>query len=142
MKSFTSLVLAIFFLYTTAAFAENDPVTLSIKVKGIEQLKGTLRVAIFNQKKTFLTKDWVVGKVADANAAVVTFEFAGLEKGDYAVSLFQDLNGNEKLDKNFVGAPTEPYAFGNDAFGVFGPPTFEEASIKLVENHSTSITLR
>jgi uncharacterized protein (DUF2141 family) len=35
--------------------------------------------------------------------------------------IFQDLNGNKKLDKNFIGIPTEPFAFSqittNPVFG-------------------------
>ena len=34
-----------------------------------------------------------------------------LPYGRYAVMVFQDMNGNKKLDKNFLGIPTEPLCF-------------------------------
>ena len=41
---------------------------------------------------------------------IVNSETVGYQ-GDYAVAIIQDLNENEKLDKNFLGIPKEPYGF-------------------------------
>jgi ABC-type glutathione transport system ATPase component len=41
--------------------------------------------------------------------------FKDLAPGTYAVSAYQDLNGNQRLDANMVGMPTEPYGFSRDA---------------------------
>ena len=51
--------------------------------------------------------------------------------GRYAAIAFHDENGNGKLDKNFLGVPTEPYGFSNDAQGFLGPPTFDAAAVAL-----------
>ncbi|MDX2469326.1 MAG: DUF2141 domain-containing protein [SAR324 cluster bacterium] len=142
MKAITGLLLSIFLGLTTTAFAGENPLTLTVNVKGIEKQEGSIRVALYDQTKTFLTKNWLVGKVAEANAPEVTLIFEGLKRGNYAVSIFQDYDNNEELDKNFVGAPTEPYAFGNDAFGIFGPPSFEESTITLSETQEITINLR
>lgn len=60
-----------------------------------------------------------------------------LKKGSYAFKVFIDKNNNNKFDFNFFGFPKEQYGFSNDAMGVLGPPTFQEASFKL--NSNTSI---
>ena len=49
-----------------------------------------------------------------------------LAPGEWAVALSQDTNDNDKLDKNFLGIPTEPYAFSNNVRPRFAAPNFEE----------------
>jgi len=39
----------------------------------------------------------------------VSFKFEGIPKGNYLLVAFQDLNKNEKLDRDYMGAPVEPF---------------------------------
>ena len=39
----------------------------------------------------------------------VSFKFEGIPKGNYFLVAFQDLNKNEKLDRDYSGTPVEPY---------------------------------
>jgi uncharacterized protein (DUF2141 family) len=64
---------------------------------------------------------------ARRSAVVLT----NLDPGQYAIILFHDENGNGKLDKNALGVPTEPYGFSNNVRGFLGPPSFEEAVMKV-----------
>lgn len=57
--------------------------------------------------------------------------FPGLPPGKYAVSAYADANGNGRLDRSFLGMPTEQYGFSNNARGRFGPPGFAEAAFEL-----------
>ena len=41
------------------------------------------------------------------------------------------VNGNEKLDTNLVGIPSEPYGFSRNARGRFGPPSFDDLAIEV-----------
>lgn len=52
----------------------------------------------------------------------------GLPAGTYAISLFQDENGNGILDTAVLGIPTEKYGFNNDVRGVMGPPSYDKCS--------------
>jgi len=49
-----------------------------------------------------------------------------LAPGEWAVALSQDLNNNDKLDKNFLGIPTEPFAFSNNLKPRLSAPSFQE----------------
>jgi uncharacterized protein (DUF2141 family) len=49
----------------------------------------------------------------------------------WAVSAHHDENGNDKLDKNAFGIPTEPYGFSNNPKRGFGPPKFDEVSFSV-----------
>jgi uncharacterized protein (DUF2141 family) len=53
--------------------------------------------------------------------------FDPIPAGTYAVACFHDENKNGKLDKNFIGVPTEGTVASNNAKGSMGPPSFEDA---------------
>lgn len=54
-----------------------------------------------------------------------------LPPGRYAVSVYEDLNLNHKLDKNFLGIPREPVGASNNPPVRMGPPRFDECSFLL-----------
>lgn len=54
-------------------------------------------------------------------------EFSDLHEGDYAIAIYHDENGNGKLDRSFMGIPSEGIGFSNDAKGFMGPASFESA---------------
>lgn len=54
-----------------------------------------------------------------------------LPPGTYAVSVYEDLNGNHKLDQNFIGIPNEPVGVSGNPIGRSGPPRFDECSFRL-----------
>jgi 4,4'-diapolycopenoate synthase len=51
--------------------------------------------------------------------------------GTYAVSVYDDLNGNHKLDHNFLGIPREPVGVSNNPKARMGPPQFNDCSFQL-----------
>lgn len=115
---------------------------LSVEVKGISEAKGDVLLAVYDKADSWLKKGVAVAKVA-ATVGSVTLSVPGLAEGEYAVTIFQDMNGNGKLDANFVGIPTEPFGFSNDATGKLGPAKFEQAKFMIEQgNKAISIKLR
>lgn len=113
---------------------------VKITIRGIEKLQGTVLVAVYNSEESFLKKHLTSKKVkVDGEEVVVVFE--AVASGSYAISTFHDENDNNKLDTNFLGIPNEPYGFSNNARGIFGPPSFEKAILKVDENKKFVITL-
>ena len=55
-------------------------------------------------KANRLTKEKVVGDT-------LHYCFHGIKVGEYMVAVYQDLNGDQKINTNFLGVPTEPYQF-------------------------------
>jgi len=65
-----------------------------------------------------------------------------LPPGIYAVSVYEDLNSNHKLDHNLIGVPREPVGVSNNPSARFGPPHFDECSFHLGDTAQTiTITL-
>lgn len=60
-----------------------------------------------------------------------------LPPGTYAVTVYEDLNGNHKLDHNIIGIPREPVGASNNPKGRFGPPRFPECAFQLGNNAQT-----
>lgn len=60
-----------------------------------------------------------------------------LPPGTYGVSVFEDLNGNHKLDHNLLGVPREPVGASNNPRPRMGPPRFQECSFHVGEKTQT-----
>jgi uncharacterized protein (DUF2141 family) len=114
--------------------------TLFIKIKGISSHDGNLRIALSNSESSFLTENPYKVKFLAITTDTVVCQFDSLIFNHYALQLFQDEDLNGELNTNFIGIPTEPYAFSNDAKGSFGPPTFKDATFVLNKD-TTLITL-
>lgn len=122
-----------------------EAVALDITVKLPAGAHGDVAYLIFPSAKGF------PGSVRDAlqygyvpipaGSQMVHVE-AKLPPGTYAVSVYEDLNGNHKLDHNLIGIPREPVGASNNPRPRMGPPRFEDCSFHLGSNpQSITITL-
>lgn len=141
MKSIFLIIAFIFSVTFTIQAQENENETfdLTIEVKGIENNKGKIYIAIYDSEASFLKN--AKGIIADINDKKSTGIFKGLKKGTYAVSLFHDENDNKKMDTKIFGIPKEPYGFSNDATGFMGPPKFEDAKFTIEANKTITINI-
>lgn len=115
---------------------------IRVSISKIRHPGGEVVVALFDSEQTFLKKPLQVVRVKpnhDRAEAV----FAGLIPGDYAVSVFHDLNANDKLDGNMLGIPQEGFGFSKNVMGFFGPPSFRAARFTVgLSDLALPITLR
>lgn len=135
---FTSIL--IFSLQTIKA--QNETFTLTVEIFELKNNTGKVFLAIFDNEQTFLKTNKEVNGMSviiENNKAMA--QFRGLKKGEYALSLFHDKNNNNMLDKNLIGIPKEPYAFSNNATGIFGPPSFKDSKINLNADKTIAIKL-
>ena len=58
-----------------------------------------------------------------------------LSRGEYALRIYHDANGNERIDKNFIGIPIEPIGFSN-RYTPMAPPSFSRAAFIISENET------
>lgn len=118
-------------------FAQN----LTIEVRDIEKVEGHLYVAIYNAQETFMKKPLAAFRV-DVKDKVLSIPCKGLPAGTYAISTFQDENGNGKMDTAAMGIPTEKFGFSNDAEGVMSPPSYEKCRFTFSEDMTLVIHLK
>ncbi len=104
--------------------------TIMVKIDGISSDEGTLVIGLFDNKDDFNISPIKYFREAAQGRRSVEVVFRGIPYNFYAISVYQDLNDNGKLDKNFIGIPTEPYGFSNNPRIVTGP-SFEKSLFEL-----------
>jgi uncharacterized protein (DUF2141 family) len=129
----SKLILAVLIAAALPAYAAD----LTIHIDGVASAEGDIKVAIYNSADTFLGKP-LRGVATPAQAGAVELKVTDLPAGEYAFAVYHDANGNDKMDRNMVGMPTEDYAFSNNAMGKKGAPRFEDARIVLPESGATA----
>lgn len=117
---------------TDSKNATRAKLRLTVRVVGLRNNKGQLAVALFDRSEAFPKQERAMrGKLVAIRERAATVVFEGLKPGRYAVAVLHDENRNEKMDFNWVGMPLEGYGFSRDASALFGPPSFEDAAVKL-----------
>ena len=124
---------------STMLFSAN----INIEVSGIQNSEGALFVGLFNSAENFPKKEFAYQSVAvHVNSNILKYQFENIPNGIYSIAIFHDTNSNGILDKNFVGMPTESYGFSNNARGLFGPPSFDEAKFELIKNTNIKVEVK
>jgi uncharacterized protein (DUF2141 family) len=79
-------------ILSMAGFAQAQNVKLTVEMAGFGSNDGKAKVGLYNSEKLLKTpiKSMVVA-IKDGKAKAI---FEGLEKGEYAVSIYHDKNGN------------------------------------------------
>lgn len=119
-------------LFITYGATLSGQATLEIKVNGIEARgKGTMVLLLFNSAEGFDRKEeGALRRVSVTDFdATLQYTFKDLSPGQYSVMVFQDLNENDEMDKNFIGFPKEPLGATN--LKRMGRPSFKKTAVSL-----------
>jgi len=114
----------------TCFAGQNSLGNLIIEINGFENSEGVAKLALANSKKNYSASEPFKGfnhKIID-NVVNAKLE---LPYGEYAIKVYHDENGNDKMDTRIFGIPTEKYGFSNNARSSFGPPKYKEAVFKI-----------
>ena len=121
-----------FLLILITGFSENmmaqETHRLEIHFSGLKPHSGSeILIGVYDQKQEFLSDNVFQTYEIPTQGKTDFSHVIHLPKGEYALALFQDLNGDKELNKNFIGYPTEPFTFSNNAPVRFGPPKWKDA---------------
>jgi uncharacterized protein (DUF2141 family) len=109
---------------------------LRVTATNVESDAGSVVVQVYDKADAWLGEGWrtrKVVKVAGNRAGDrVTVEIL-LPAGEYALSVFQDVDDDGKLARNFIGLPKEPAGLSNNLRPKFGPPRWKDAKFALGE---------
>lgn len=113
--------------------------SLTVVLSNVNKRTGQIFVGLVNSAENFAGESFRTN-VADVSASgEISVSFDSLTTGRYAVRLFQDMNGNKKID--FDGRmPTEPFGFSNVTM-LMGPPDFDQCAFDLTENKRIQVSL-
>jgi len=137
-----NLILAIVMIvFATPIFAQNG--TVKVTVTGIENTDGNVEIGIYNNQENFpaFEKRFQGATIKPANTGSLSYTFENLPDGTYAIAVWHDENGNQKIDTNLFGAPKENYGFSKNVFGTFGPPDFKDVSFSVENGKVVELTI-
>ncbi|AWM34515.1 DUF2141 domain-containing protein [Hymenobacter nivis] len=124
--------------------AAPGPATASVTVVvvGLASTEAVVRLNFYHRPETFLKHGQQAFRLeVKPNGQHEISVPVALAKGEWAVALTQDVNNNDKLDKNLLGIPTEPYAFSNNVRPRLSAPNFEECKF-MVDADGQVVTIR
>lgn len=115
---------------------------ISVDIHDVPSSEGKISVAVYNNADGFLKFDKVFKcDSIIAQKGITKIFINDLPKGEYALAIFHDENGNDKLDTNWLGIPKEKVAFSKAKMKTFGPPGFKECAFKLESDMAIAISL-
>ena len=131
----------VFVLVSAVVFAQQN--TLTVNITGINSIKGNVYVYLYTSEEGFPIKISKANSFTKAKVISnsVTVYLKNLKPGTYAVSVYQDIDTNGKINQNFLGIPREPVGVSNNVKGFMGPPKYEDAKFYLDTSKSIEIKL-
>jgi len=113
--------------------AHAGPGMIRVRVQGLQNNDGEVGCVLFSSSEGWPSEG---NKAVSAQNKAIKNKFGecvftGIKPGTYAVAVRHDANGNNELDANALGIPTEGWGVSNNADpGPTSPPTFDAASFE------------
>jgi uncharacterized protein (DUF2141 family) len=108
---------------------DSAPAAINVTVSTFRNTNGKLGCRLHSSADGFPAGP--AGVVADRLVAIpgasAQCSFENVAPGTYAISVMHDENGNGKLDKSFIGIPTEGYGVSNNHTHAMSAPTWDES---------------
>ncbi|OCB72987.1 DUF2141 domain-containing protein [Flavobacterium crassostreae] len=134
--------LLLLFLSLIYYHAEAQSTQLHVTINNIQTKTGMINLAVFNNGSNYLKegaayKNYFIAVKSTTESITIT----DLPKGEYAVSMYHDVNADYKLNKNVLGIPTEPFGFSNNVVLKHAPPTYNQCKFYLKDTKHILIKL-
>jgi len=138
MIKYLTFVLA--FFAVTGGFAQKG-INIKVTITRVETMNAPLIVGLYHDEVSFKAKKSAIDSVhVVPHHESVEVTFKGVARGQYAIALFQDIDGSGRLTTKEFGIPTEPVGISNYPLpGIPQPPKFRKAAIAVV--HDTTIVV-
>jgi uncharacterized protein (DUF2141 family) len=122
-------VFALALLAAWDAARAQTPNAIDVDVRGLRNGHGRVDCYLY------ASADGFPGDIAKAQerttapilGGAARCRFDGVAPGAYAIAVVHDERSTGKLERNFMGIPTQGIGASNDAAGHFGPPSFASA---------------
>ena len=116
--------------------------TVLLEVSSFKNTRGILNCRLFTKASDVPDGEGILTvrtPIAGANTACT---FPNVEPGTYAVAVVHDENSNGKLDKNFVGVPSEGYGVSNNKTYALSAPKWDESVFTIAPSESKTLHVK
>lgn len=117
------------FLYFLLSFTyPEDEISFKIEIHNIRSANGKIVLAVFDGQENFKNERALLEKsfAKDEMQGNVLTILLSLEKGTYGIAVFDDENGDGKMNYNLIGLPKEGFGFSNYYHKGFRNPKFSK----------------
>ena len=128
MKNIYSILFCV--LFSISLQAQPKAIEIKVDIINVPTDKGQVIVKLYKSEENYLKIPEAV-KMAAIIEGKATVLFEDIGKGEYAIAVIHDENGNGKFDFTFFGMPKEDAAASNNAKGFFGPPKYADAHFEV-----------
>jgi uncharacterized protein (DUF2141 family) len=105
---------------------------LTVTIEGIRNDHGRVYVTLFDGAGTWLDADHSLQDLSvAAHPGPARIVFHGVAPGRYAAVTYHDENGNNVMDFDVIGLPTEGFAFSNQARPFLSAPSFDRCAFEI-----------
>lgn len=116
--------------------------TVLLEVSSLKNTRGTLNCRLFTKASDFPDGEGILTVRTPITGANTTCTFPNVEPGTYAVAVVHDENSNGKLDKNFVGVPSEGYGVSNNKTYALSAPKWDESVFTIAPSESKTLQVK
>jgi len=132
----TKVFIFITFVYAIALFADSpEKGTIIVEIEGFGNEKGIVfshlyseQLAEFFPTKSSKSYQKRIGRVDKRSATIVYEE---IPYGTYALTVHHDEDENKRMNRNFIGYPTEGFGLSNNPTIFLSIPDFDECKFEL-----------
>ena len=116
--------------------------TVLLEVSSLKNPRGTLNCRLFTKASDFPDGEGILTVRTPIAGANTTCTFPNVEPGTYAVAVVHDENSNGRLDKNFVGVPSEGYGVSNNKTYALSAPKWDESVFTIAPSESKTLQVK
>jgi uncharacterized protein (DUF2141 family) len=150
MLRFCSIIAIVFALVASAVAQQAAPAsspqgyTLTVVLEGVDERGGDIGVLVFNSPKGWAEDITAALRrvLMPAHPGTVTVTIPNLPAGEYAVSVAHDVNQNHKLDRNWMGRPTEQWGLSNNPHALVKTPAYKTCTFMLKGDQEIHIKMQ
>jgi uncharacterized protein (DUF2141 family) len=144
IRAMPTLLLGLSCLAAMTAIRAEGTGSVEVRVGPVQGSAGQVGCQLFNNPAGFpLAHGAAVQSVlAPIDQARATCVFDALAPGSYAVAVVHDTNGNQRIDTNALGLPTEAYGVSNNRTRALSAPRWEEARFQVETGQRVQLDVR
>ena len=126
------------------ASAAEAAASVRVEVTGLRNTAGHVVCKLFNAPEGVPEDNSRAYRkvIAPIKGAQASCDFKDTPPGTYALIVLHDENMNAKMDKNFLGIPTEGYVTSNNVRPALSAPKFSESSFSVKAGVDTIINAK
>lgn len=110
---------------------------IQVNLSGMQNTNGKINFALYNNSASYNDPTQVYKSLSlTPSGSSLSFTLDSIPAGTYAFGVFHDENDNQQIDQNWLGIPSEGFAFSNNAMGSFGPPSYDQAKFVVLKSQT------